>query len=255
MALDATALTMVVLGVAVGLVGVLVPALRAGRRGLVVVGVLLVAAGGVFGLVATDEALKLADAPVLGWMIAARSPDRTALAETVSLVGGTTFTAALALVAAVVLAVRGRRVRAVVWVVGVALGSLTIRLVKVAVERPRPPVATRLADEATASLPSGHSLMAALGVGLTVAAVVTLTEGTRRAGPVRAVAAVLGVLVVAVIGASRAYLGVHWSTDVLAGWLLGAALAAACVTVARALESRPGPPFVAAETPSVGHAR
>ena len=144
---------------------------------------------------------------------------------------------------------------AVVWVVGVALGSLTIRLVKIAVERPRPPVATRLADEATASLPSGHSLMAALGVGLTVAAVVTLTEGTRRAGPVRAVTAVLGVLVVAVIGASRAYLGVHWTTDVLAGWLLGAALAAACVTVARALESRPGPPFVAAETPSVGHAR
>ena len=106
-ALDATALTMVVLGVAVGLVGVLVPALRAARRGLLVVGVLLVAAGGVFGLVATDEALRLADAPVLGWMIAVRSTDRTALAETVSLVGGTTFTAALALVAAVVLALRG----------------------------------------------------------------------------------------------------------------------------------------------------
>jgi hypothetical protein len=185
-ALDATALIMVVLGVAVGLVGLLVPALRAGRRGLLIVGVLLVAAGGVFGLVATNEALGLADAPVLGWMIAARSPDRTALAETVSLVGGTTFTGALAVVAAIVLALRGRRVRAVVWVVGVALGSLTIRLVKVAVERPRPPVATRLADESTASLPSGHSLMAALGVGLTVAAVVTLTEGTRRAGAVRA---------------------------------------------------------------------
>lgn len=241
MALDATALTLVLLGVGIALTGLGVRSLRPGRAGLVVVGVLLVAAGAVFGLVAGDEALDVADAPVLGWAIALRSPGRTALAETVSLVGGTTFTGGLAVVAAVVLLLRGRRRRAVVWVVGVAIGALTIRLLKVTVERPRPPIATRLAEETTASLPSGHSLMAALGLGLATAAVVALTRGARHATVLRVVVTVLAVLAVAAIGAGRAYLGVHWSTDVLAGWLLGAALAAACVTVAQVLERRTGP--------------
>ncbi len=251
MALDATAATIIVLGLVVGLAGVLVPALRPWRTDLVLVGVLLLGAGAVFALVAGDEALELTDGPVLGWVVAHRSPGRTAVAETVSLVGGTAVTGVLAVVAAAVLALRGRPLRAVIWVVGVVLGALTIRLVKVVVERPRPPVATRLAVEPTASLPSGHSLMAALGLGLTVAAVVTLTRGTRSAGPVRAVVAVLAALAVLGIGASRAYLGVHWTSDVLAGWLLGAALALACVTAARALEARPAPPGDVAGNPGV----
>ena len=143
------------------------------------------------------------------------------------------------MLAAVVLAVRGHRRRALVWVVGVVVGATLIRLVKVVVERPRPPVGTRLAVETTASLPSGHSLMAALGLGLTVAAVVTLTHGARGAAAVRTAVALLGLAAALVIGASRAYLGVHWATDVVAGWLLGAALATACITVAGVIGGRP----------------
>jgi undecaprenyl-diphosphatase len=130
----------------------------------------------------------------------------------------------------------------VVWVAAVVVGSLTIRGIKGVVERPRPPVATRLTVETSTSLPSGHSLMAVLGLGLTVTAVLVLVprgggHPARRAA-VRAATALVGAVLALGIGLSRAYLGVHWTTDVLAGWLLGGALLAVAVGTAAALEGR-----------------
>jgi undecaprenyl-diphosphatase len=234
-------------GLAVAAVVLLVGAVLARRRtprpvpaALVVAGVLVAGAATVFALVARDETLADTDAPVLAWMVAERTAGRTDLAETASLVGGTFFTGGLAVLAALVLALRGRRPRAAVWVGAVAVGSLTIRLLKTAVERARPPLDTRLAVETSASLPSGHALMSALGVGLTVVAVLLLLRDAGRAGPVVRVAIVLvGAVVVLVIGASRVYLGVHWTTDVAAGWMLGGALAALAVALATVLERRP----------------
>ena len=117
------------------------------------------------------------------------------------------------------------------------VGSLTIRGLNAAAERPRPSVGTRLTVETSASLPSGHSLMAALGIGLTVAAVLTLPGP--GGSPGRAVARAATVLVRAVpvvgIGAGRTYLGVHRTTDVLAGWSLGGALTTLAVGIATAL--------------------
>lgn len=245
MALDATAVSLLGLGLLIGLAaladrlaGGALAAVPGALRDTTVVAVLVAAAGGVFALVATDEALAAADSPVLAWAVAHRTPGLTTAAEVVSLVGGTVGTGGLAVVAAVVLFARGHRRTAVIWVAGVAAGSLTIRLVKLAVERPRPPEATRLAVETTASLPSGHALMSALGLGLTATAVIALTAGTPHERPIRAVAVVVAVLGALTIGASRIYLGVHWTTDVTAGWLLGAALATTCITLARVLDAR-----------------
>ena len=207
-----------------------------------VAGVLVALACGVFALVADDGALGSADEPVLAWLVGHRTPAGTGVAETVSLLGGTVGTGGLAVVSAAVLWWRGRRVRAGVWVAAVLVGSLTIRGLKGAVERPRPPVATRVTVETSTSLPSGHSLMAVLGLGLTVAAVLALLpgDGRRRDGRalVRAATVLVGALLALAIGISRAYLGVHWSTDVLAGWLLGGALLSLAVGFAALLEAR-----------------
>lgn len=207
---------------------------------LTTAGVLVALSAAVFALVARDETLADTDAPVLAEMVAQRTTGRTDLAEAASLFGGTFFTGGLAVLAALVLALRGRRPRAVVWVGAVAVGSLTIRLLKTAVERARPPLDTRLAVETSASLPSGHALMSALGIGLTVVAVLLLlSDAGRGSSVVRGAIVLVGAVIVVVIGASRVYLGVHWTTDVLAGWMLGAALAALAVALAAVLESRP----------------
>lgn len=245
MALDATAVSLLALGALIGIAvladraaGGALAAVPGALRDTAIVALLVLAAGAVFALVATDEALADADAPVLGWVLGIRSPGLTSAAEAVSLVGGTIGTGGLAVVAAAVLAVRGHRRTALIWVLGVLAGALAIRLVKVAVERPRPPEALRLAEETTASLPSGHALMAALGLTLAAAAVIALTVDAPRARLVRGLVVALAVVGALLVGASRIYLGVHWTTDVLAGWCLGAALATSCITLARVLDAR-----------------
>jgi undecaprenyl-diphosphatase len=235
------------IGLAVTAVVLLLGAAFARRRAprpvpacLLLSGVLVGLSATVFALVARDETLADTDAPVLGVMVAERTPGRTDLAEAASLFGGTVATGGLAVLAALVLALRGRRSRALVWVGAVAVGSLTIRLLKTAVERARPPLDTRLAVETSASLPSGHALMSALGVGLTVVALLVLLRDAGRTGSVvRGAIVLVGALIVLLIGTSRVYLGVHWTTDVLAGWMLGGALLGLAVALAATLERRP----------------
>ncbi|WP_119154976.1 phosphatase PAP2 family protein [Caldimonas tepidiphila] len=111
--------------------------------------------------------------------------------------------------------------------VGVSVGGgmlLTYGL-KRFIERPRPDLVPHAVDVLTLSFPSGHATMSAV-VYLTLGALLASLQRTRRARlHAMAVAATLTVLV----GASRVYLGVHWPSDVLAGWALGTAWALLCL--------------------------
>jgi undecaprenyl-diphosphatase len=83
----------------------------------------------------------------------------------------------------------------------------------------------------TSSFPSQHSMMAAI-VYLTLAALLARTEPTRA---LRVYLLLLAVALSVGIGFSRVYLGVHWPSDVLAGWSAGAAWAIFCWLIARRL--------------------
>jgi undecaprenyl-diphosphatase len=128
---------------------------------------------------------------------------------------------------AVALLLRSRRhVEAVtVAVAALGAGALVVGF-KHLYGRARPPVTDQLVVQTNASLPSGHALgsMVVLGV-LAVVGVLHIQRPAIRAGVVG-----LAVVLIAAIGLSRIYLGVHWITDVLTGWLLGGAWLAVCST-------------------------
>ncbi len=113
-------------------------------------------------------------------------------------------------------------------------GVIVSQGAKLAFARPRPELVPHGAEVYTASFPSGHAMMAAV-VYLTLGALLARTQSGRNVKTyVLAVALTLTLLV----GASRVYLGVHWPTDVLAGWALGATWALACWLVMLWLQAR-----------------
>ena len=108
-------------------------------------------------------------------------------------------------------------------------GLVLSSLLKYTIDRPRPDLVPHGNLIYTSSFPSGHSMMSAV-VYLTLAALVTrLIERKRLKGYALGVAMILTLLV----GVSRVYLGVHWPSDVLAGWAAGAAWALGGWLIAR----------------------
>ena len=86
------------------------------------------------------------------------------------------------------------------------------------------------------SFPSGHAMMSAIAY-LTLATLLARIDRYRR---VKALVLALGVTMTLLVGISRIYLGVHWPSDVLAGWCIGAAWAALCWFVALQLQRSGG---------------
>jgi undecaprenyl-diphosphatase len=122
---------------------------------------------------------------------------------------------------------------AALWVlVSVGGGAVISNLLKFAIERPRPDLVARLVEVNTTSFPSGHATLAAVTY-LTLGALLSRVEARRRA---KIYVLTLAVALTLLIGVSRIYLGVHWPTDVLAGWCVGAAWAMLCWRIALALQ-------------------
>ncbi|MEO5875967.1 MAG: phosphatase PAP2 family protein [Streptosporangiaceae bacterium] len=120
---------------------------------------------------------------------------------------------------AVWLFIRGARRLALWAVVTLTAAGLLGFLLKVAVDRPRPELPTPIAHFPGGSFPSGHAMTAAMG---TVTIVLIVLPVLPRAG--RVVAWVLAILISFASGICRVALGVHYVSDVVAGWILGVAV-------------------------------
>jgi len=122
---------------------------------------------------------------------------------------------------------------AVLTLISILGGALFSTLLKMYFDRPRPDLESS-AQVFTASFPSGHATLSAVTY-LTLGALLARVEA-RHEARIFWIGTALALTVL--VGASRLFLGVHFPTDILAGWTLGASWAGLCLIVARWLQRR-----------------
>jgi undecaprenyl-diphosphatase len=219
---------------------------RRGRReigliaGLFVVAALLLG----FGLLA-DEVVEGGTAAFdRAILLAFRTPGDTAdpigppwleeAARDITALGSVPFLGFLLIATVLYLLLAGKRHLALLMGASVLGGEAIDTVLKIGFRRPRPELVAHAARVFTASFPSGHAMLSAVTF-LTIGALLTRVHADRR---VKIYFMTLAVLLTIAIGMSRVYLGVHYPTDVLAGWCLGAAWATLCWITALWLQAR-----------------
>ena len=157
------------------------------------------------------------EARVLLWIHGLASPVLDSVFYVSHIVGGLHFCAALVVAAGLWHLLRGERRLALAWLV---LGLSTLALqgtLKPIFGRPRPELWPWFVHPTGLAFPSGHALASA-----TFYPFLGWVVSVRRRAPLR-LWWLPGIAVALFVGGGRLYLGVHWPSDVLAGWALGAA--------------------------------
>ena len=204
------------------------------------VGWLLVALGTVAGAFLTlsvaaedvvgHDGLAVEDPTGLSWFIQHRGPVVVDVARIATTVGSVPALLLLIGLGGLVLWRRGQPlVVALAPAIAFGCAGASVALAKVVFGRPRPPVGLHLVVENEPSFPSGHatdSTAVFLALGL-VGAICVLRSPRGRAAVVAAAMALAGA-----VGLSRLTLGVHWPSDVIAGWALGTVTAVTVSTAA-----------------------
>jgi undecaprenyl-diphosphatase len=189
---------------------------------------LILAGWGVGELVSgpLDPTVGALDRDIVDSVATWRGPGLTAFMKKATFFGSTAWLIGSLAVVVVVALYSVRSPRWAVFAVGCMIGGFISTIVKALVERPRPDIEPLLHIE-SAAFPSGHALAAAIAFG---AVGLFLTRVTR----LPRMAVWLGAALCAgIVGLTRTYLGVHWPTDVIGGWLLGAAWVAVVALVVR----------------------
>ena len=138
--------------------------------------------------------------------------------------GGIAELALITTFVACFLVLDGKRRMALFVAGSVASGLLISNLLKEAFHRARPDLVPHGAYVYTSSFPSGHSMLSAVTY-LTLGAVLARSQKRRR---MKAFFLCIAAFLSLLVGVTRVYLGVHWPTDVVAGWAAGAVWAILC---------------------------
>jgi undecaprenyl-diphosphatase len=209
--------------------------------GFIALGVAVVVLGGVSEDVTRHNGFSTTDPLHLRWFIDHRSSSADTLARWFSMLGSPPVLALVAFAVALLLWWRGTKVLlAIAPGLALVIAAVCAAAGKLVVDRNRPPASLHLVAESDASFPSGHATntTAVLLTLALVAAVYVLRRPLARAACVAA-----ALLIATVVGVSRLVLGVHWPTDVIAGWALGGAVAlAVTLAVSVAVRLEPGDP-------------
>jgi undecaprenyl-diphosphatase len=154
------------------------------------------------------------------------------VARDVTSLGGTAVLTLLAACAVGYLILIRQAAAALLTALALGGGTLFSALLKSGFDRPRPDLVPHAVEVYSASFPSGHAMLATVTY-LTLGALLARVQTTRRA---QVYLLTWAIFLSILIGVSRVYLGVHWPTDVLAGWCVGAAWAVLCATLELGLQ-------------------
>jgi undecaprenyl-diphosphatase len=141
--------------------------------------------------------------------------------------GGASVLTLLTILASGYLAAARKAATAAYLIIAVAGGSMLGTLLKHLFARPRPDEVTHLVLVSSASFPSGHALNSSVAY-LTLGVLLAKTQTSRH---LRIYIVSTGMAVSILVGFSRVFLGVHWPSDVLAGWAVGGAWALLCSAI------------------------
>jgi undecaprenyl-diphosphatase len=156
------------------------------------------------------------------------------VARDVTSLGGTAVLVMLTCASVGYLLLSRRWGAALLVTVSILGGTLISSGLKSMFDRPRPDLVPHGVEVTSASFPSGHAMLAMITY-LTLGAVLAEVQPKRR---YKAYILAWALLLSVLVGLTRVYLGVHWPTDVLAGWCIGAAWALLCGVIALWLQRR-----------------
>ncbi len=157
-----------------------------------------------------------------------------AIFRDITALGGYTVLSLILGAALMYLLIDGKRLLALLMFGSVVGGFVISNILKLLFDRQRPDIVGHLVDVHSLSFPSGHAMLSAVTY-LTLGAILARSE---KRFLMRAYFVGVAVFLTLLIGASRVYLGVHYPTDVLAGWCAGAAWALVCLFAVRRLQHR-----------------
>lgn len=181
------------------------------------------------------------DAGVHRWVLGHRHRYLTTAAIAVTTSGTGPIAYALAALAGVLGAGRARWWRGGLAAVGALVVVQGLRVIlAVWIGRDRPPVADWAWHAGGPALPSGHTSTAAVVAALFWVSLIHIRGAGRPHRLMRRLGAGVAVVWAVGVGLTRVYLGVHWPTDVVAGWLLGVTFALTVVAVTRPERAQPG---------------
>lgn len=212
----------------------------------VLLALVILTAGGIWAFVELAEAVSEGSArEVDEWTILAmRNPADKAdpvgprwfeeMMRDYTALGGYGVLTALTITVVIYFWLRQQHEMALLVLSAVVGGVVLSTILKSVFDRPRPDLVPHGAIVYSKSFPSGHAMMSAVTY-LTLGAMLAQAEKSRQ---LKFFFVALGLILTLAVGVSRVYLGVHWPTDVLAGWAAGGAWALTCWSVAHMIERR-----------------
>jgi undecaprenyl-diphosphatase len=177
--------------------------------------------------VVNHTSLARFDVTILEWFHSNSTQAGIDFFEAISFFGSPLVLSVLGIAVAVYFISRRAWVFLASWIAALVGAGILDGVLKATVQRPRPAYAMAILHGHSFSFPSGHALASLVAYGMTAYFVVVLWA---KAPSSRTAVIYLATILISAIGVSRLYLGVHYLTDVIAGYAVGAVWLSACIT-------------------------